>query len=127
MCPVTWWWNCAEAIVESDLDPAAGNIDRAFYAQARDPPMIVKTQQFKLPSLFLFNAAASLLFLGAGGYVVRDMLFVESVPQCSERYAETMLFALQRPSGETLTAADLQSRLSGRDWGLLLPPPQLER
>jgi hypothetical protein len=81
--------------------------------------MLVKTQQFKLPPLFLFNAAASLLFLGAGGYVVRDMLFAESVPQCSERYADTMLFALQRPSGETLTAADLQSRLSGRDWGLL--------
>jgi hypothetical protein len=81
--------------------------------------MIVKTPRFKLPRLFLFNAGAVLLFLGGGGYVVRDMLFAETVPQCSERYADTMLFALQRPSGEPLTTEDLQSRLAGRDWGLL--------
>jgi hypothetical protein len=81
--------------------------------------MIVKTPRFKLPKLFLFNAAAGLLFLGAGGYVVRDMLFAETVPPCSDRYADTMLFALQRPSGEALTAEDLQSRLAGRDWGLI--------
>jgi hypothetical protein len=81
--------------------------------------MIVKTRRFKLPKQFLFNAAAGLLFVGAGGYVVRDMLLAETVPQCSERYADTMLFALQRPSGEALTAEDLQSRLAGRDWGLI--------
>jgi hypothetical protein len=81
--------------------------------------MIVKTPRFKLPRLFLLNAGAVLLFLGAGGYVVRDMLFAETVPQCSERYADMMLFALQRPSGEALTTEDLQSRLAGRDWGLL--------
>jgi hypothetical protein len=30
-----------------------------------------------------------------------------------------MLFSWQRPSGEMLTAADLQAKLGGRDWGLL--------
>ena len=81
--------------------------------------MIVKTPRFKLPKLFFFHAAAALLFLGAGGYVVRDMLIAETVPQCSERYAHTMVFPLRRPSGEALTTEDLQSRLAGRDWGLL--------
>jgi hypothetical protein len=81
--------------------------------------MIVKTPQFRLPKLVLFNAAAGLLFLATGVYVVRSSLVAETVPQCSERYAQTMLFALQRPSGEALTAADLQARLAGRDWGLL--------
>jgi len=81
--------------------------------------MIVKTPRFKLPRLFLFHATAGLLFLAAGGYVICDALVAEAVPSCSERYADMTLFALQRPSGEALTAEDLQSRLAGRDWGLL--------
>jgi len=64
----------------------------------------------------VFNAAAGLVGLTAVVFAVRTLLPSPATP-CAERYNTAMTFALER-GGAVLTAADLQTRLGGRDVGL---------
>jgi hypothetical protein len=66
----------------------------------------------------LFNAAASLVAIGAVVGVVRTWLAPSAVRPCSERYSTMMVFPLER-DGAVLTATDLQARTGGRDSGLI--------
>lgn len=66
----------------------------------------------------VFNAAASLVAIGAVVGVVRTWLGPSSLRACSERYATSMAFPLER-DGVVLTATDIQARTGGKDAGLL--------
>jgi hypothetical protein len=81
--------------------------------------MVLRKTPTGIPRKYLFNGAVALFVLGTAGLAVRHMLVTYSEPPCGERYANTMLFSWQRPTGEALTGADLQARLGGRDWGLI--------
>jgi hypothetical protein len=67
---------------------------------------------------YLFNFAA----IGVGASTALLAIFgmrskVMEVP-CSERYGIATQFSLQRGAGEPASAAELQARLGGRDWGV---------
>ena len=68
--------------------------------------------------VILFNAAASLVAIGAVVGVVRTWIAPSGLRACSERYATSMVFPLER-EGVVLTATDIQARAGGRDAGLL--------
>ena len=68
--------------------------------------------------VILFNAAASLVAIGAVVGVVRTWLAPTALRACSERYATSMAFPLER-DGVVLTASDIQARTGGKDAGLL--------
>jgi hypothetical protein len=68
--------------------------------------------------VILFNAAASLVAIGAVVGVVRTWIAPSSLRACSERYATSMVFPLEG-DGAVLTATDIQARTGGRDAGLL--------
>jgi hypothetical protein len=81
--------------------------------------MVLRKIESRIPTRYVFNGAVALFLLGTAALAVRHMLTTYSEPPCGERYANTMLFSWQRPTGEPLTGADLQAKLDGRDWGLL--------
>jgi polysaccharide lyase-like protein len=66
----------------------------------------------------LFNAAASLVAIGAVVGVVRTWLAPSAIRSCSERYSTSMVFPLER-DGVVLTATDIQARTGGHDAGLI--------
>ena len=68
--------------------------------------------------VILFNAAASLVAIGAVVGVVRTWIAPTALRACSERYATSMVFPLER-NGVVLTATDIQARAGGKDAGLL--------
>jgi hypothetical protein len=68
--------------------------------------------------VILFNAAAVLVGIGAVVGVVRSWIAPSSLQACSERYATSMVFPLER-NGVILTAMDVQARAGGQDAGLL--------
>ena len=68
--------------------------------------------------VILFNAAASLVAIGAIVGVVRTWIAPSALRSCSERYTTSMVFPLER-DGTLLTATDIQARTGGRDAGLL--------
>lgn len=74
----------------------------------------------KMPStrVVLFNAAAILIAVAAIIAAIRSFLVSSSIDPCSERYATSMVFPLER-DGAILTATDIQARTGGRDAGLL--------
>jgi hypothetical protein len=74
----------------------------------------------RLPStkFMVFNAAAALVGLAAVVAAARSVLMPAGLAPCTERYHSMTAFALER-SGTTLTAADLQASLGGRDVGVL--------
>jgi hypothetical protein len=67
---------------------------------------------------YLFNFAA----IGVGATTVLLAVFglrsKEVTPVCSERFGVSSQFSLQRAAGEPASAAELQARLGGRDWGV---------
>lgn len=67
----------------------------------------------------LLNAAAVVIGLASLGAIVRSYLATEEVTPCADRYAQGVMFSVERRPGELVTGADLQARLSGRDWGVL--------
>lgn len=69
-------------------------------------------------NLMLFNGAAALLVGASLVYVVRSMVFSESIPPCSERYPRGVQMALES-GGQPVATADLQARAAGSDWSLL--------
>jgi hypothetical protein len=66
----------------------------------------------------LLNAAASLIAVGAVAGVVRTWIAPASLQPCSDRYATSMAFPLER-NGALVTAADIQARSGGGDASLL--------
>jgi hypothetical protein len=70
------------------------------------------------PKVILFNAAALLVTGAAVAAVVRSLVFSPAAAPCSERYISSTVFPLER-AGVVLTAADLQSRLGGKDAGVI--------
>jgi hypothetical protein len=68
---------------------------------------------------YLFNFAAT----GVGAVTILLAIFgsrsKEIITPCSERYGAATQFSLQRSNGELSSSAELQSRLGGRDWGVL--------
>ncbi|HXF54927.1 MAG TPA: hypothetical protein VNK52_12455 [Hyphomicrobiaceae bacterium] len=81
--------------------------------------MVLRKTTSTVPRRFLFNGAVALFVAATAGLAVQHMLATYSEPPCAERYTNAMLFSWQRPGGEALSAADLQARLGGSDWGLL--------
>ena len=67
----------------------------------------------------LFNGAALLVVLASGAAVLRSVFMPDEVAPCSTRYSQGTQLSLERSRGELLTAADLQARFGGDDWGLL--------
>ncbi len=68
---------------------------------------------------YLFNFAA----VGVGALTILLAVFgtrsKEIASPCSERYGPATQFSLQRSTGEPASAAELQARLGGRDWGVI--------
>lgn len=65
------------------------------------------------------NAGAIVIGIASLALIVRNYLASEVVQPCAERYAQGVMFSAERRPGELVTGADLQARLSGRDWGVL--------
>jgi hypothetical protein len=74
----------------------------------------------QIPSakMLLFNAAGVVIGVSVLLALIRPLLVAPSSIACSQRYGETMTFALAR-AGVLLTAADLQSSLGGKDSGVI--------
>ena len=66
----------------------------------------------------VLNAAASVIAVGAVAGVVRTWIAPAALQPCSERYATSMAFPLER-DGTMVTAADIQARTGGGDASLL--------
>jgi hypothetical protein len=66
----------------------------------------------------LFNVAAGALVIGAIAGVVRSFVIPNEVAACSARYSTITQLTLEQ-NGQLLTAADLQARLGGADYGVL--------
>jgi len=81
--------------------------------------MIVKQHKFKLSSGTLFGFAGGIFGLVTLGAMISSQFAPETYPACSERYMQAGMFALKRSSGALLRPVDLQSRLAGREWGVL--------
>ena len=69
--------------------------------------------------VFAFNGAALLIALASGAAVLRSVFVPDEMAPCSTRYGHGTQLALERAPGDLLTAADLQARFGGTDWGLL--------
>ena len=81
--------------------------------------MVVKaSSKFQLPKFFLFNAAAAVVGVATLTWIVRDAMYPETTATCGVRYQQAMMFNLTR-GGQPMSAAELQARLAGRDWGVL--------
>jgi hypothetical protein len=74
----------------------------------------------RLPAtkVIVFNAAAGLVGAVALVAAVRTVLMPAAMAPCTERYHNMTAFNLER-AGVTLTAADLQASLGGRDVGVM--------
>jgi len=81
--------------------------------------MLVKQLNRGIPKKYLFNAAAVLAMGVTAALTMRGLVYTPPTQMCSERYGLPTLFGLQRADGSLLAAGDLQSRLGGRDWGVL--------
>lgn len=81
--------------------------------------MIVKKRSFSMSSGTLYALGGAAFGIVTVGLMINSQFAPESFPGCSERYTQAGLFALERSSGEPLTPVDLQSRLAGREWGVM--------
>jgi len=81
--------------------------------------MIVKQHTFKLPTGTLYGVAGGVFGLLTIGLMMRAQLAPETYASCSERYAQAGMFALERSSGTLLGPTELQSKLTGHEWGVL--------
>ena len=81
--------------------------------------VVRKRQGVTIPKKYLFNAGIAIFLMGTAAFAVREMLVTEAIPACAKRYGQLSLFGWKHGDGRLLTAADLQAKLQGRDWGLL--------
>jgi hypothetical protein len=77
------------------------------------------TGPFKIPKWLMINSAACFVLFLLVALLVRDAFFQEAIAQCSDRYGNGTAFGLQDRNGTAVSTTDLQSRLGGRDWGIL--------
>jgi hypothetical protein len=80
---------------------------------------IVKQSVTKIPTRFYINAAAGFVATLIVVLAVRGAFWHEPTPACSERLGNGTLFGLEDQKGGAISTTDLQSRLGGRDWGLV--------
>ncbi len=81
--------------------------------------MITKQHSFKLPNSTIYGIAGGAFILVTVGLMLKSQFAAETYAACGERYAKAGMFALERSSGALLTATELQSKLAGREWGVL--------
>lgn len=81
--------------------------------------MIVKQHNYKVPKNTLFGIAGGAFGLVTVGLMLQSQFAPETYPACTERYAQAGLFSHARSSGTLLGPAELQSKLAGREWGVL--------
>lgn len=81
--------------------------------------MIRKQHKFKVSPGTLYGFAGGIFGIITVGLMIQSQLAPDTYPACSERYANAGMFALERPTGELLNPAEVQSRLAGREWGVL--------
>lgn len=81
--------------------------------------MITKQHKFKISSGTLYGFAGAAFGVVTVGLMIQSQLAPETYPACSERYSSAGMFALERPDGEPMSPAEVQSRLAGREWGVL--------
>lgn len=67
----------------------------------------------------LFNAAGVLIGLFAVGYVVSDMLSVETTKVCAARYGVSTLLPVKNAGGSLLSPIELQAMAGPREYGML--------
>lgn len=80
--------------------------------------MIVRQHKEGLSRKYLFNIAGGGFLLLTVVLALKMSLWKDDTPLCEARYSGGVLFSLARRGGEPLTAAELQSRLGGTDWGI---------
>jgi hypothetical protein len=80
---------------------------------------IVKQSVTRIPTWFVINAFAGFLATTIVVLALRGVFYKEPILVCSERLGNGTLFGLQDRAGAAISASDLQSRLGGRDWGVL--------
>jgi len=81
--------------------------------------MIVKQRKFKLSSGTLYGFAGGIFGIVTVGLMINAHLAPDTYPGCSERYMQAGMFGLKKSSGAVLRPVELQSRLAGREWGVL--------
>jgi Polysaccharide lyase 14 len=81
--------------------------------------MIVKQRNGKLSSNTLYGVAGGVFGIVTIGLMINSQLAPETYPSCSTRYSQAGMFALKRTTGALLQPAELQSKLGGREWGVL--------
>ena len=81
--------------------------------------MIIKQRNYKLPSGTLYGFAGAAFGIVTVGLMVQSHFAPDTYPGCAERYGQAGMFALERSSGARLEPSELQSKLAGREWGVL--------
>lgn len=71
------------------------------------------------PNTLFLNGGIALVGVLSIGLIVRSYLATEEVMSCADRYAQGVLYALERRPGELASGGDLQARMGGRDWGVI--------
>lgn len=79
----------------------------------------MKIGRHKVPATAFVHLAAGALALGLTVFVARDFLIPAASEPCGDLYSEGTMFGVLTKSGEPISGADLQSRLAGRDVGVL--------
>jgi hypothetical protein len=80
---------------------------------------IVKQSVTRIPAWFYMNVAAGCVATLIVVLAVRGALFKDDIAVCSDRLSNGVQFGLQDSAGSAISRTDLQSRLAGRDWGLM--------
>jgi hypothetical protein len=80
---------------------------------------IVKQSVTRIPTRFYINAAAGFVATLIVVLTIRGAFVHEQTQVCSERLGNGTLFGLEDQKGGVISTTDLQSRLGGRDWGLV--------
>ena len=78
--------------------------------------MIVR-QQKSIPVHYIYGVGGGVALLFVMIISTRMMMVPTITATCEERYRQGVRFGFARQSGEALSAADLQGKLAGRDWG----------
>ena len=82
--------------------------------------MIVRnTSNIAIPKKYLFNAGAALFGVGLLVLIARETFVPETIKTCAQRYQHAGVLGWRNSNNEPLSAADLQAKLNGYDWGVL--------
>ena len=79
--------------------------------------MIVR-QTKEIPTNYVYGIGGGVACLFVAIFMFRGMLVPTVTPSCEQRYMNGVRFSFARQSGDPLTAAELQGKLAGLDWGL---------